>query len=102
MKQYFCGGGVQNFNLRARADSKSRARPAQVCGAELAERAKHVDGIKLPNSRAGTPKKANLRGGVKSLRGGNKSVSEPPYEKEFGKRVWRAKRAEECLPDLVI
>ncbi|KAJ7441277.1 hypothetical protein B0H11DRAFT_2351016 [Mycena galericulata] len=55
----------------ARAGPKSR-------GAEHAVRAKHVDGIKLPNSRAGTPKKASLRGGVKSLRGGNKSASGPP------------------------
>ncbi|KAJ7431252.1 hypothetical protein B0H11DRAFT_1941956 [Mycena galericulata] len=67
--------------LRARAEVRFCARAGSKSrGAEHAVRAKHVDGIKTSNSRAGTPKKANLRGGVKSLRGGNKSASGPPYD----------------------
>ncbi|KAJ7429457.1 hypothetical protein B0H11DRAFT_2406428 [Mycena galericulata] len=65
-------GRTTKENSRARAEVRFCARAGPKSrGAEHAVRAKHVDGIKLPNSRAGTPKKASLRGGVKSLRGGH-------------------------------
>ncbi|KAJ7440526.1 hypothetical protein B0H11DRAFT_1933694 [Mycena galericulata] len=48
-------------------------------GAEHAVRAEYVDGIKASKSRAGILKKACLRGGVKSLQGGNESECRPPY-----------------------
>ncbi|KAJ7451427.1 hypothetical protein B0H11DRAFT_1927750 [Mycena galericulata] len=48
-------------------------------GAEHAVRAEYVDGIKASKSRAGILKKACLRGGVKSLQGGNESKCRPPY-----------------------
>ncbi|KAJ7491584.1 hypothetical protein B0H11DRAFT_2191300 [Mycena galericulata] len=70
-----------NFEF-ARARNLKIARGG-TCRAEHDVRTKHIDGIKLLNSRAETPKKANLRGGVKCLRGGNKSASGPPYKLAF-------------------
>ncbi|KAJ7501709.1 hypothetical protein B0H11DRAFT_1907634 [Mycena galericulata] len=73
-KRHVCGAGskVCGAGIKVHPDRHTR-------GAEHAVRAKYVDPIKTSKSRAGTPKKACLRGGVKSLRGGNKSASGPPY-----------------------
>ncbi|KAJ7440639.1 hypothetical protein B0H11DRAFT_1933526 [Mycena galericulata] len=72
------GGTPKKICARAEVRIFARAGPKSR-GAEHAVRAKLVNGIKLAKSRAGRPKKASLRGGVKCLRGGNKCASGPPY-----------------------
>ncbi|KAJ7433958.1 hypothetical protein B0H11DRAFT_2208625 [Mycena galericulata] len=73
MNCQFLRARLGNFKFaRARTLKIGRARLPNSRGAEHAVRAKYIDGIKMSKSRAGIPKKACLRGGVKSLRGGNK------------------------------
>ncbi|KAJ7443750.1 hypothetical protein B0H11DRAFT_1931419 [Mycena galericulata] len=74
----FVRGASKKICARAEVRIFARAGPKSR-GAEHAVGAKLVDGIKLAKSRAGRPKKASLRGGVKCLRGGNKCASGPPY-----------------------
>ncbi|KAJ7491607.1 hypothetical protein B0H11DRAFT_1911870 [Mycena galericulata] len=75
---FSAGGTPKKICARAEVRIFARAGPKSR-GAEHAVGAKLVDRIKLAKSRAGRPKKASLRGGVKCLRGGNKCASGPPY-----------------------
>ncbi|KAJ7443749.1 hypothetical protein B0H11DRAFT_1931418 [Mycena galericulata] len=68
---FSAGGTPKKICARAEVRIFARAGPKSR-GAEHAVGAKLVDRIKLAKSRAGRPKKASLRGGVKCLRGGNK------------------------------